>query len=270
MENFPRSRFSVFIYLGHLTKFIRSGKIVPVNKIGQLANFYKDAEVVFLATYSSGEQTRNALIQATGELAAEVGFDNVSTRAIATRAGENAGSIHYHFGGKENLFKAVLMQATLEMRERTIPEILAHFGPVLDTPEGQGKVVRALVHSIIHSFFGNDEPLWRCQVLFQVLRKESDLRDFLVKEVLIPFTAITESLFGRIRPGMSKEESFLHFLILTTPIYFHADYMDVILDIQGMELYSKGYVQKMEDIITRQTLLFFGLPDAAGERGERE
>ena len=224
-----------------------------------------------LATYSSGEQTRNALIQAAGELAAEVGFDNVSTRAIASRAGENAGSIHYHFGGKEYLFKAVLMEATRDLREETIPKILSYFEPSIDTPERQAGVVRVLVHSMVHSFFKKtDEPIWHCQALFQVLRKEGELRDFLVNEVLVPFTKITESLFRCIRPGMKQEECFLHFLILTTPVYFHADNMDVILGALGMEKYSNEYIQKMEDILVRQTLLFFGLPDATNERSGRE
>ena len=223
-----------------------------------------------MGTYSSGEQTRNALIQATGELAAEVGFDNVSTRAIASRAGENAGSIHYHFGGKEHLFKAVLMEATRDLREETIPKILSCFEPSIDTPEGQADVVRALVHSMVHSFFKRDESIWHCQAFFQVLRKEGELRDFLVNEVLVPFTKITESLFRCIRPGMKQEECFLHFLILTTPIYFHADNMDVILGALGMEKYSNEYIEKMEDILVRQTLLFFGLPDATNERSERE
>ena len=222
-----------------------------------------------LATYSSGEQTRNALIQAAGELAAEVGFDNIATRAIASRAGENAGSIHYHFGGKENLFKAVLMEATREMRETTIPEIFAHYEPVLTTPEGQAAVVRALVQSMIRSFFGNDEPLWHCQALFQVLRKESDLRDFIVQEVLTPFKMIEKTLFKSICPGMSAMEADLHFLILTAPIWFHADYMDVILGILGVERYSEEYLRMMEEILVRQTLLFFELPRKGNtERGE--
>jgi len=60
--------------------------------------------------YASSEQTKEALINAAGELAAETGFPNVSTRAIAERANENIGSIHYHFGGKEQLFEAVVQE----------------------------------------------------------------------------------------------------------------------------------------------------------------
>lgn len=223
-----------------------------------------------MATYSSSEQTRSALIQAAGELAAEVGFDNVSTRAVAARAGENPGSIHYHFGGKENLFKAVLMEATQDLREETIPAILANFEPAFDTREGQAEAVRSLVHTMIHSFFRTGGPLWQCQALFQVLRKESALRDFLMKEVLTPYMIINESLFKHICPDMSREEALLHFFILVTPVCFHADYMDVILGVLGVDEYSEEYLQAMESIIVRQTLLFFGLQDATRERGEQE
>jgi AcrR family transcriptional regulator len=61
-----------------------------------------------MGEYSKGERTRLALIEATGELAAELGFSNVSTRAVAERSGENIGTIHYHFGGKDGLFVAVV------------------------------------------------------------------------------------------------------------------------------------------------------------------
>ena len=156
------------------------------------------------------------------------------------------------------------------MRETTIPNIFAHYEPVLATPEGQSAVVRALVHSIIRSFFGNDDPLWHCQALFQVLRKESDLRDFIVREVLTPLKMIEKSLFRAIHPDMTSMEADLHFLILTAPVCFHADYMDVILGILEVERYPEEYLRKMEEILVRQTLRYFGLPEATNEGSERE
>ena len=64
-----------------------------------------------MTTYSSGDSTKMKIINAAGELAAEVGFTNVTTRAVADRSGENIGSIHYHFGGKDGLFEAVIREA---------------------------------------------------------------------------------------------------------------------------------------------------------------
>jgi hypothetical protein len=46
--------------------------------------------------------------------------------------------------------------------------------------------------------------------------------------------------------------------------------MDVILGILGMERYSEEYLRKMEEILVRQTLRYFGLPEAMNEGSERE
>ncbi|MCJ7600062.1 MAG: TetR/AcrR family transcriptional regulator, partial [Desulfobulbaceae bacterium] len=67
---------------------------------------FQHPDIDNMATYETSLKTREALINAAGELAAEVGFASVSTRAIAVLAKENAGSIHYHFGSKEKLFEA--------------------------------------------------------------------------------------------------------------------------------------------------------------------
>ena len=50
-----------------------------------------------MSEYAISHLTREKLINAAGELAAQHGYRNVSMRAIAARAGENLGSIHYHF-----------------------------------------------------------------------------------------------------------------------------------------------------------------------------
>jgi AcrR family transcriptional regulator len=58
-----------------------------------------------MSVYSNSETTRMALIM---ELFAEHGHNAVTTRAIAEKAGENIGVIHYHFGCKDGLINAVM------------------------------------------------------------------------------------------------------------------------------------------------------------------
>lgn len=55
---------------------------------------------------ASGERSRRALIEAAAQLVAEQGWDAVTTRQIARRAGVNQGLIHYHFGSKDGLLHA--------------------------------------------------------------------------------------------------------------------------------------------------------------------
>ena len=57
-----------------------------------------------------GEQTRRLLIDAATTLFAERGFRSTPIRDIARMAGANVASINYHFGSKENLYRAAFHQ----------------------------------------------------------------------------------------------------------------------------------------------------------------
>ena len=75
-----------------------------------------------MATYETSVKTREALISAAGQLAAQLGFASVSIRAIARHANENVGSIHYHFGSKEKLFEAVVRSVLQIWKENSISD----------------------------------------------------------------------------------------------------------------------------------------------------
>lgn len=58
------------------------------------------------AGYARGEETRARIIDAALALFAERGYDQTSTRDIATRAGVNAPALQYYFSGKDGLYLA--------------------------------------------------------------------------------------------------------------------------------------------------------------------
>ena len=68
--------------------------------------------------------TRERLIQASNRLFADNGYRGASVRDICNLAGANPGAVSYHFGGKRQLYRAVLRRAA---------ESLADLGP--DTSE---------------------------------------------------------------------------------------------------------------------------------------
>jgi AcrR family transcriptional regulator len=55
-------------------------------------------------------ETRQRILSVATEMFASSGYDGVSVRDIAEKAGVNVGAISYHFGGKENLLKAVVAE----------------------------------------------------------------------------------------------------------------------------------------------------------------
>jgi AcrR family transcriptional regulator len=67
--------------------------------------------------------TRERLVQAATRLFADGGYQGASVRNICNLAGANPGAVSYHFGGKRQLYRAVLRRAA---------EHLADFGPEFD------------------------------------------------------------------------------------------------------------------------------------------
>lgn len=63
------------------------------------------------------KRTQDALIEATSELVAEVGYHRATTRAIAARAGVSEGTIYRHFPDKEALFAAAVLAGQREVTE---------------------------------------------------------------------------------------------------------------------------------------------------------
>ncbi|HUI61865.1 MAG TPA: CerR family C-terminal domain-containing protein [Steroidobacteraceae bacterium] len=55
--------------------------------------------------------TRQQLLEAAGRVFAEKGFDAATGKEICRRAGANAAAVVYHFGGMEQLYAAVLVEA---------------------------------------------------------------------------------------------------------------------------------------------------------------
>ncbi len=210
--------------------------------------------------YANSEKTRKALIDAAGELVAEKGFDNVTTRAIAEKAGENIGSLHYHFGSKKKLFRVVLEEVTKTFRNSSLRAMLEEDPSLLETPLGQAKALRIIVHSKMVSLFQSEDPQWYCRVIFQVFRDRGPMRDWLFKEVLRPWLDVVEEVFRCISPGLNTEEIFFHSFLLVTPLVFHANHMDAVLAYTGKKEFSQEYFRMLENILVRQAQCYFGLP----------
>lgn len=127
-----------------------------------------------------GERTRQTLLDAAEKLFAEKGFYGVTVRAIAREADADPALVAYYFGGKRELFDAVLLRRAerlnqirierLEACEReagpegpSVEDIIAAFTePLLDRSENGGpgwKSYFALIGQITNS------PQWGAAVM---------------------------------------------------------------------------------------------------------
>lgn len=100
------------------------------------------------------------LILAAIDLFGRDGYAAVSTRALCERAGTNVSSIKYHFGGKEELYKAAVNHVIEQLKPR-FDFAMAAFeqGRTLvgNDPEKQAQLIKQLVRNLLQFFLGSDD-----------------------------------------------------------------------------------------------------------------
>jgi AcrR family transcriptional regulator len=72
--------------------------------------------------YARGEDTRRRILETALEIFAAEGYEGASTRLLAERSGVNLPAIHYYFGSKEGLYRAVV--------EHIVQHNEAHMAPL--------------------------------------------------------------------------------------------------------------------------------------------
>jgi AcrR family transcriptional regulator len=145
------------------------------------------------------EAVREALVTAARNLFAQGDFKSVSVREIARAAGVNAAMVHYHFGDKHGLYRAVL-EATIGPMMIQIQNVIA--APMADHTVG----IQQLMSNMIR--MAAREP-WVTQLLVrEVLAKEGPMRETFIREVApraggrIPSLIKREIEQGRIRADL--------------------------------------------------------------------
>ena len=115
---------------------------------------------------------RAALLDAAGKLFLKHGFERVTARQIAAAAGTTPAMIHYYFGNKLGLFRAMLDSAIAPLRERVAALLLQTDG-ALDVPSLMAMHMRTMA---THSWI----PLF---VLNEVLVEKGRFRATFIREI---------------------------------------------------------------------------------------
>lgn len=97
------------------------------------------------------DETRWRLLQAAGEVFAEVGFRRATVRDICSRAGANVAAINYHFGDKEGLY-AEVVKSGIALGLQTYPVDM-------DVPDGATaeQRLRGFVRSFLYRTLGRGD-----------------------------------------------------------------------------------------------------------------
>lgn len=130
---------------------------------------------------SAPELTKARLLEAAGEEFAEKGFDGATVRSICRRAGSNnVGAVNYHFGDKEQLYIAAVLEA-----HRCGTEI----PPGGESNEGPPAVqLRRFIHDFLSNVvaLNRDKSSWHHALMLREMLQPTAASETLVREAIRP------------------------------------------------------------------------------------
>lgn len=157
-----------------------------------------DTRIRSTARRGDGAATRAQLLEAAGQVFAEKGVALTTGREVADRAGTNSAAINYHFGGIENLYAEVLVEA--HDRVASLEELASLAEGVLTPREKLRQLLQAAAATIVEPA----EKTWALRVLTRELLSPSTAFQILNERAILPkrmaINVIVAEILGR-QPG---------------------------------------------------------------------
>lgn len=215
------------------------------------------------------ETTRSVLISAAGELFAEHGFDGVSTRMIADRAGVKVSAIHYHFGSKEKLYIETCLSAHAKGVNITFTDVFQEYPNLIKTAEGQSEIIRTTIFRNYHNHFRTDRPEWESRILLQEIAAPSNAMTALVDLIYRPTAESAASFYKLVRPEASEAEAAAWSDLLYAGILFYSMTKKTIAMVRGNDSLTTEFYHTAAAKLARAMILEAGLPLPADLQEQR-
>lgn len=198
----------------------------------------------------ASEQTRARLIDAAGEMFAELGFHHTTVRQICQRAGANIAAVNYHFRDKTGLYTEVVRQS---MRAARLDAVRAAFDQKLPAEE----ILRAVIRARLESLRSLDLGDWHFRIFAHELAKPTPAMNVVVNEAIRPLYSRMCTLLGsilRLPPDNEKTRLCTHSII--GQILFYAFARPVISRLAPEMKLSGTQIDLLADHITEFSLAY--------------
>ncbi len=132
-----------------------------------------------LTSETAAEATRTKLLDAAGEVFAEVGYHRATVRGICARANVNGALVNYHFGDKLELYAQMLQRLVSVARMDAVGAAFNKKGPP-DT------ILREAIKARLRGIATGDENGWLFRILAHEIAQPTPAMKKVVDNVLRP------------------------------------------------------------------------------------
>lgn len=198
----------------------------------------------------ASDQTRTRLVDAAGEMFAEVGFHHTTVRQICERAGANVAAVNYHFRDKTGLYTEVVRQS---MRAAQLDSVLTAFDQNATTEQ----ILRAVIKARLESLRSLDLGDWHFRIFAHELAKPTPAMNVVVNEAIRPLYSRMCKLIGsmlRLPPEHERTRLCAHSII--GQILFYAFARPVITRLAPEIKMTATQIDRIADHITEFSLAY--------------
>jgi len=140
---------------------------------------------------TDGSTTRLHILETAGQLFAERGFAESTSKEICTRAGTNMAAVNYHFGSRDGLYEAVLIEAHRQLV--SMDELIS-----LASEAGDPRLkLRAFLTHLVEMGSQPRAP-WGFRVVLREALSPSPALPTLIRQAVLPKARLIRGLIGGI------------------------------------------------------------------------
>jgi TetR/AcrR family transcriptional regulator, regulator of cefoperazone and chloramphenicol sensitivity len=192
--------------------------------------------------YASADVTRDALLEAALRVFAERGYRLGTVREICRRAGVNGAMANYHFGSKQDLYRAALREAVVRIQKKASRAGIDGRSPK-DALEARARL-RARVGGIASGLLAKGSAP-ESLLLHREFVEPTAALDEVVEELVRPrFDALRAAVRG-LSPGATEREVTWAALSIVGQVAYHRIAGPIVLRLLGERAYGTALVSEL-------------------------
>lgn len=213
-----------------------------------------------------GAASRSRILDEAGQMFARDGFEGVTIRRIAARAGVNLAAVGYHFGSKKGLYHAVMRQIIHDVAPIIEPVVVRIQGGVA-AAAGDRKALAGMaaqfVRHTLTAVLTNERLRWQHALLVREFSQPSDEFPMILAEAINPMhDAVAELVGAATGKGAQDSETRL----LTTDVVGQCMVYQIARTLvcarMGWDEYTPENVERLIAMVTGSVQRTLGLPES--------
>lgn len=201
-----------------------------------------------------GDNPRERVLEAAGEIFAEKGFKGATVREIIDRAGVNIAAVNYYFRDKERLYIEAVKHGVCDDTDEH-----------LAWPRGTPPTVKLadFIHFHVVRLLDPCKPEWHTRLVMRELTQPSAACTELVREYIEPKSKILGGILEELLPkGTPRRQRALTAFSIMGQILFYCTHKPIVIQLLSHDGDPYADTSALADHITRFTLRALTEPEA--------